>query len=64
VLNYHDHVGEQNEDIPEQPLLFVELPSAVTDPGYHNIHPADIDQADFEVGLGVVIRRTARNVSG
>jgi 2-keto-4-pentenoate hydratase/2-oxohepta-3-ene-1,7-dioic acid hydratase in catechol pathway len=57
-LNYHDHAEEQDEQVPERPLLFAKSPSAVTNPDDPIVHPARID----EVELGIVIGRTARNV--
>jgi len=59
-LNYHDHAEEQNEEVPDRPLLFGKAPSAVTNPGDPIVYPADIDELDYEVELGIVIR-TARN---
>ncbi|MFC6825188.1 fumarylacetoacetate hydrolase family protein [Halopelagius fulvigenes] len=61
-LNYHDHAEEQDEEVPEKPMLFAKAPSAVTNPGDPIVHPADVEQVDYEVELGVVIGRTARNV--
>ena len=62
-LNYHDHAEEQDENIPEHPLLFGKSGTAVTNPGDPIIHPAEIEEVDFEVELGVVIGRTAKDVS-
>jgi 2-keto-4-pentenoate hydratase/2-oxohepta-3-ene-1,7-dioic acid hydratase in catechol pathway len=62
-LNYHDHADEQDEDIPEQPLLFAKAPTSVTHPGAPIIHPPDIDQVDYEVELAVVMGRTAHRVA-
>jgi 2-keto-4-pentenoate hydratase/2-oxohepta-3-ene-1,7-dioic acid hydratase in catechol pathway len=61
-LNYRDHAEEQDEEIPESPLLFSKAPTSVTNPGSPIVHPDGIDQVDYEVELGVVIGRTARNV--
>ncbi|XVH33435.1 fumarylacetoacetate hydrolase family protein (plasmid) [Haloferacaceae archaeon DSL9] len=61
-LNYHDHAEEQNEEIPDRPLLFTKSPSSVTNPGDPIIHPADVEQVDYEVELGIVIGRRARDV--
>ena len=61
-LNYHDHAEEQNEDVPERPLLFGKADTAVTNPGDPIVHPAEIEEVDYEVELGVVIGRTARDV--
>ncbi len=62
-LNYYDHAEEQDEEIPEQPLLFGKSGTAVTNPGDPIIHPAELDEVDFEVELGVVIGQTAKDVS-
>jgi 2-keto-4-pentenoate hydratase/2-oxohepta-3-ene-1,7-dioic acid hydratase in catechol pathway len=62
-LNYHDHAEEQNEDAPERPLLFGKAGTAVTNPGDPIVHPSGIDQLDYEVELGVVVGRTAKDVS-
>lgn len=61
-LNYHDHAEEQDEEIPETPLLFSKSSSAVTNPEDPIVHPDGVDQVDYEVELAVVIGRTARNV--
>lgn len=62
-LNYHDHAEEQNEDIPDRPLLFAKSPASVTNPNDPIIHPNDVEQVDYEVELGIVIGRRARNVT-
>lgn len=61
-MNYRDHAEEQGEEIPEKPLLFGKAPTAVTNPGDPIIKPADIEELDYEVELGVVIGRSARHV--
>lgn len=62
-LNYHDHAEEQNEEIPERPLLFAKSPTCATGPNDPIVHPDDVDQVDYEVELGVVVGRTAYEVS-
>ena len=61
-LNYHDHAEEQDEPIPDAPLLFAKSPAAVTNPDAPIVHPDAVDQVDYEVELGVVMGRTASNV--
>ena len=61
-LNYHDHAEEQDEEIPERPLLFCKSPRSVANPGEPIVHPDDIEEVDYEVELAIVIGRTARNV--
>ncbi|MBX0325105.1 2,4-diketo-3-deoxy-L-rhamnonate hydrolase [Halomicroarcula sp. F13] len=62
-LNYHDHAEEQDEEVPERPLLFGKAGTAVTNPGDPIVHPSELDEVDYEVELGVVIGRTAKDVS-
>ncbi|WP_246998294.1 fumarylacetoacetate hydrolase family protein [Halosolutus gelatinilyticus] len=62
-LNYHDHAEEQDEDVPERPLLFGKAGTAVTNPGDPIVHPPELEEVDYEVELGVVIGRTAKDVS-
>jgi 2-keto-4-pentenoate hydratase/2-oxohepta-3-ene-1,7-dioic acid hydratase in catechol pathway len=61
-LNYRDHAEEQDEEIPDSPLLFSKAPTSVTNPGAPIVHPDGIAEVDYEVELAVVIGRTARNV--
>ena len=60
-LNYRDHAEEQDEEIPERPLLFSKAATCVTNPGDPIVHPPD-ERVDYEVELAVVIGRRARNV--
>lgn len=61
-LNYHDHAEEQDEPIPDQPLLFAKSPASVTNPNDAIIHPSEIEQLDYEVELAVVIGRSGTNI--
>lgn len=61
-LNYHDHAEEQDEEVPERPILFAKAPTSVTDPGAAIVSPNDIDQLDYEVELAVVIGRRCKAV--
>lgn len=61
-MNYHDHAEEQDEEVPEKPLLFGKAPTAVTNPDAPIVVPDAIEDVDYEVELAVVIGRTARNV--
>jgi 2-keto-4-pentenoate hydratase/2-oxohepta-3-ene-1,7-dioic acid hydratase in catechol pathway len=60
-LNYHDHAEEQDEEVPERPLLFGKAPTAVTNPNDPIVDPEGIEEVDYEVELGVVIGATAKN---
>ena len=62
-LNYLDHVLEGGRPIPQSPVLFAKLPSAVIGPGDTICwEPALSDKIDWEAELAVVIGRTARRV--
>jgi 2-keto-4-pentenoate hydratase/2-oxohepta-3-ene-1,7-dioic acid hydratase in catechol pathway len=61
--NYREHAAEEDAALPEAPLLFAKLPSALVG------HDADViwsrsltAQADYEAELAVVIGRRARQV--
>jgi len=60
-LNYHDHAEEQGDEPPETPLLFGKAATSVTNPGDPIVHP-DGERVDYEVELGVVMGREAKNV--
>jgi 2-keto-4-pentenoate hydratase/2-oxohepta-3-ene-1,7-dioic acid hydratase in catechol pathway len=60
-LNYRDHAEEQDEKIPDEPLLFAKAPTTVTNPGSPIVHPEG-EQVDYEVELAVVVGRTAKNL--
>ena len=62
-LNYRDHAAETNMPIPKEPPIFPKWANAILDPGEPVLRPRGSKQLDWEVELGVVIGRTARNVS-
>lgn len=63
-LNYSEHAGESKMKLPEHPLVFAKFPSSITGPADTVEIPKDItQQVDYEVELGVIIGREAKNVS-
>ena len=62
-LNYTDHANEVGLPLPKEPLLFIKANSAITGPGDVIVRPRDAVKLDYEVELGAVIGRDARNVS-
>ena len=62
-LNYHDHAEEQDEEVPDSPLLFGKAPTTVTNPGDPIVHPGDGQEVDYEVELAVVIGKEAKDVA-
>ncbi len=64
-LNYKMHAEETGLPLPEHPVLFMKNPGAVTGPFDEIIIPASClepPQVDYEVELGVVIGKDAKNV--
>ncbi len=65
-LNYSAHAKETGMDTPECPVVFMKNPAAVTGHKQDIILPVscrDPLQVDYEVELGVVIGKNAKNVS-
>ena len=62
-LNYTDHAHEVGLPLPQEPLLFIKANSALTGPGDVIVRPRDAIKLDYEVELGAVIGRDAKNVS-
>lgn len=62
-LNYADHAEESGMAIPEQPIVFNKWTSAICGPNDDIIKPAGSTKLDWEVELGIVIGKTAKNVS-
>ncbi len=64
-LNYHAHVkaSYSADEAPENPLLFLKPSSSLIGDGDAIIHPKQSERVDYEAELGVVIGKTAKNVS-
>jgi 2-keto-4-pentenoate hydratase/2-oxohepta-3-ene-1,7-dioic acid hydratase in catechol pathway len=62
-LNYRDHAEELNMDIPEEPILFLKPPTAVTGHLNNIIYPDSSKQLDYEAEIGIVISKEARDVN-
>ena len=61
--NYRDHCLEQNQPIPESPILFAKFPTSVQRPGGPIIHPTISEQLDYEAELAVVIGRRGKHIA-
>lgn len=61
-LNYVDHAKELKMEIPKNPIIFIKPQSTVIGPEDPIIYPETSNQVDYEVELGVVIGRRAKNV--
>ena len=64
-LNYHAHVqaSYSADEAPPNPLLFLKPPSSIIGNGDNIIHPKQSERVDYEAELGVVIGKTAKDVS-
>jgi 2-keto-4-pentenoate hydratase/2-oxohepta-3-ene-1,7-dioic acid hydratase in catechol pathway len=62
-LNYHAHARETKAEPPKEPVVFSKFNNALAAAGEGIPLPVNVQQADYEVELGVVIGKTARNIS-
>ncbi|WP_276938258.1 fumarylacetoacetate hydrolase family protein [Ferrimicrobium acidiphilum] len=62
-LNFTDHVAEMLHDRPAFPTLFAKYALTLTDPYAAIIKPEASNAMDWEVEIGVVIGKPARDVS-
>jgi 2-keto-4-pentenoate hydratase/2-oxohepta-3-ene-1,7-dioic acid hydratase in catechol pathway len=62
-LNYADHAAETGGKIPKEPILFLKSLSSFSGPYDDIIIPNSSNSTDWEVELGVVIGRRAKNVN-
>lgn len=62
-LNYLDHAKESNMEPPTEPIMFPKWLSCLCGPNDDIIQPAESTKLDWEVELGIVIGRQARQVS-
>jgi 2-keto-4-pentenoate hydratase/2-oxohepta-3-ene-1,7-dioic acid hydratase in catechol pathway len=63
-LNYRDHIAEQGEQPPEEPLLFAKWSNVLIGPGEPIVLPGPIDERiDYEGELGVIIGSRVKHVS-
>ena len=60
--NYSQHAQELGHEIPKEPLLFLKPPSSIIGPGGDIRLPKISDRVDYEGELGVVIKKTCRNL--
>ena len=61
--NYHQHVKELGNDLPEHPYLFLRTTQSVVGHRQSLIKPNISEQYDFEGELGVIIGRGGRYIS-
>ncbi len=62
-LNYSDHAAETGAKTPSEPIIFMKATSSICGPN-DNIHlPKGSSKSDWEVELGIVIGKEAKNIS-
>ena len=62
-LNYSDHAAESGNPIPAEPTMFTKWLSCLCGPNDDTVMPPESTKLDWEVELGIVIGRRARNVA-
>lgn len=62
-LNYADHAAETGAQIPQEPVIFSKLTSAICGPNDNIIIPQGSQKTDWEVELGVIIGAPAKHVA-
>tara|TARA_R110000782_G_scaffold174894_1_gene266048 strand:- start:180 stop:1043 length:864 start_codon:yes stop_codon:yes gene_type:complete len=62
-LNYRDHANEAGAQIPNEPIVFMKATSAIAGP-YDDVRlPMGSKKTDWEVELGVVIGKSAKDIN-
>jgi 2-keto-4-pentenoate hydratase/2-oxohepta-3-ene-1,7-dioic acid hydratase in catechol pathway len=63
-LNYLDHITEDAPDFspPENPIVFLKPPSALTGHNQPIVYPNGVERLDAEAELSIVIGKTCRHV--
>lgn len=59
-LNYKDHAAETGAKIPAEPVVFMKDPGTVVGAFDRVLIPVASEKTDWEVELGIVIKKTAR----
>ncbi|EHP42593.1 4-hydroxyphenylacetate degradation bifunctional 2-hydroxyhepta-2,4-diene-1,7-dioate isomerase/ 5-carboxymethyl-2-oxo-hex-3-ene-1,7-dioate decarboxylase [Cupriavidus basilensis OR16] len=62
-LNYADHAAEAGMALPAEPIVFLKANSSLNGPNDTVMLPRGSEKTDWEVELGVVIGKVARDVS-
>jgi 2-keto-4-pentenoate hydratase/2-oxohepta-3-ene-1,7-dioic acid hydratase in catechol pathway len=62
-LNYSDHAAESGMDIPSEPIVFMKATSSINGPNDDIEISRDSKELDWEVELGIVIGKDAKNIN-
>ncbi len=60
-LNYRDHAAETGAAIPDEPIVFCKMPTAMIGDGDDIVLPKVSSKVDYEAELVVVIGKTVKN---
>src|SRR5690606_33449975 len=60
--NYTEHAEELDNDVPDEPMIFLKPATSVVGPNSNVVKPAASNEIHHEAELAVVIGRVARNV--
>lgn len=61
-LNYTDHAKELNQQLPDEPVLFLKPPSSIIAEGENIVYPRQSNHVDYEAELAIVIGRRTHHV--
>lgn len=61
-FNYKDHAYEMQEELPKEPKIFLKPSTSIIGPKASIILPSSSKRVDFEAELGIVIKKTAKNI--
>jgi 5-oxopent-3-ene-1,2,5-tricarboxylate decarboxylase/2-hydroxyhepta-2,4-diene-1,7-dioate isomerase len=61
--NYQEHAEEWGAEVPEEPIVFAKLPSALLPPGGTILLPSGIGSVEHEVELAVIVGKQGRNIA-
>ena len=62
-LNYSDHAAESGLKVPPEPIVFTKQVSCLSGPNDTVTLPPKSEKSDWEVELGVIIGRKAKNIN-
>ena len=62
-LNYSDHAEETGAKVPSEPIVFMKATSCINGPNDDIEITSDSNTLDWEVALGIVIGKEAKNIS-
>ena len=62
-LNYSDHAAETGAKVPTEPIIFMKATSSINGPNDNIEISKDSKKLDWEVELGIIIGKEAKNIS-